>query len=293
LIGCGVGWLTLPGAEVCIDRKTGCSEGDTSLALDLWQLYRQSRRFAFGAGILLALIPTTDAPKQDPQGVQRDHARRYFTVEGMLRYYPYVGETVEWWVGGTGGLVVVSDRFVVKEDQEDDRALLGPRGVTVRTEGGTIGIAGGPVLSLAPHWSLGLTLRYGHWFLPEEPAHDPLGSQASLTGRNTVFSAGVTVEPRHPIFGSIRVRHFGPRPLDGAASLKSASTPLWNAEVGYRVSAKARVVVELFNVPNASGSDIDYFYTSRLPGEPRAGVEDVHTHPALPRSARVGLQLSF
>jgi hypothetical protein len=189
----GVGWLTLPGAEVCIDRKTGCSEGDTSLALDLWQLYRQSRRFAFGAGILLALIPTTDAPKQDPQGVQRDHSRRYFTVEGMLRYYPYVGETVEWWVGGTGGLVVVSDRFVVKEDQEDDRALLGPRGVTVRTEGGTIGIAGGPVLALAPHWSLGLTLRYGHWFLPEKPAHDPLGSEASLTGRNTVFSAGVAV----------------------------------------------------------------------------------------------------
>jgi hypothetical protein len=189
----GVGWLTLPGAEVCIDRKTGCSQGDTSLALDLWQLYRQSRRFAFGAGILLALIPTTDAPKQDPQGVQRDHSRRYFTVEGMLRYYPYVGETVEWWVGGTGGLVVVSDRFVVKEDQEDDRALLGPRGVTVRTEGGTIGIAGGPVLSLAPHWSLGLTLRYGHWFLPDEPAHDPLGSQASLTGRNTMFSAGVAV----------------------------------------------------------------------------------------------------
>jgi hypothetical protein len=189
----GVGWLTLPGAEVCIDRETGCSEGDTSLALELWQLYRQSRRFAFGAGILLALIPTTDAPKTDPEGVVRDHSRRYFTVEGMIRYYPYVGETVEWWFGATGGLVVFIDRFVVAQDQEDDRALLGPRGVTVRTEGGSIGIAGGPVLALAPHWSLGLTLRYGHWFLPNEPARDPLGSEASLTGRNTVFSAGATV----------------------------------------------------------------------------------------------------
>jgi hypothetical protein len=189
----GVGWLTLPGAEVCIDRKTGCSEGDTSLALELWQLYRQSRRFALGAGILLALIPTTDAPQEDPEGVERDHSRRYFTVEGMLRYYPYVGETVEWWLGATGGLVVVSDRFIVVEERTDDRALLGPRGVTVRTEGGTIGLAGGPVLALAPHWSLGLTLRYGHWFLPNQPASDPLGSEASLTGRNTVFSAGVSV----------------------------------------------------------------------------------------------------
>jgi hypothetical protein len=188
----GVGWLTLPGADVCIERRTGCSKGDTSLALDLWQLYRQSSRFALGAGILLALIPTTDAPKQDPEGVERDHTRRYFTVEGMLRYYPYVGDTVEWWVGATGGLVVVSDRFVVA-DAEDDRALLGPRGVTVRTEGGTIGLAGGPVLALAPHWSLGLNLRYAHWFLPNEPARDPLGSEASLTGSNAVFSIGVSI----------------------------------------------------------------------------------------------------
>ena len=40
-------------------------------------------------------------------------------------------------------------------------------------------------------------------------------------------------------------------------------------------------------------SDIDYFYVSRLPGEPAAGIADVHTHPALPRTVRVGLQLSF
>jgi hypothetical protein len=40
-------------------------------------------------------------------------------------------------------------------------------------------------------------------------------------------------------------------------------------------------------------SDIDYFHTSRLLGEPAGGSDDVHTHPALPRSARFGLQLSF
>jgi hypothetical protein len=40
-------------------------------------------------------------------------------------------------------------------------------------------------------------------------------------------------------------------------------------------------------------SDIDYFYTSHLPGEPAAGVDDVHTHPALPRTARVALRMRF
>ena len=52
-------------------------------------------------------------------------------------------------------------------------------------------------------------------------------------------------------------------------------------------------MVEGFNLFNARVSDIDYFYVSRLPGEPTAEVADVHTHPALPRTARVGLQLSF
>jgi hypothetical protein len=30
-----------------------------------------------------------------------------------------------------------------------------------------------------------------------------------------------------------------------------------------------------------------------LAGEPADGVEDIHTHPALPRSARISIQFSF
>ena len=108
-----------------------------------------------------------------------------------------------------------------------------------------------------------------------------------------VLSAGVTLEPRRAIFGSLRVRHFGPRPLIEDASVTSKSTTLWNAEVGYRLSSRARLVLELFNVFDASVSDIDYFYTSRLPVEPEDGIEDIHSHPSRPRSARVGVQLSF
>ena len=108
-----------------------------------------------------------------------------------------------------------------------------------------------------------------------------------------VISAGATVEARSRIFGSIRVRHFGPRPLIEDASVNSKSTTLWNGEIGYAVSSKARLVLELFNIFDADASDVDYFYTSRLRGEPINGVDDIHTHPALPRSARLGLQVSF
>jgi hypothetical protein len=49
----------------------------------------------------------------------------------------------------------------------------------------------------------------------------------------------------------------------------------------------------IFNLFDARDSDIDYYFTSRLPGEPLAGVEDIHFHPAVPRTFRVGLVVGF
>jgi hypothetical protein len=196
----GVGWLTLPGASVCTERSTGsgCRKGDTSFDLEAWEVFRSNKRFAFGAGLLLGLIPTTDAPRSDPPGIERNHSRSYLTLEGMVRYYPYVGEGVELWLGVSGGLAVVSDRFVVS-GINSDLALVGQRGVTIRTEGETIGLVGGAVFWLAPHWSLGTVLRYGNWFLPEKAAKDPLLDEASLTGRNTMFSLGLSLAYRIPL----------------------------------------------------------------------------------------------
>ena len=122
--------------------------------------------------------------------------------------------------------------------------------------------------------------------------HDLAGSEIpGALGR--VMSAGATVEPRAGIVGSLRVRHFGPRPLVEDESVRSPGTTLWNGEVGYRFSRRTRVVLEVFNLFDADVSDIDYFYRSRLPGEPPEGVDDVHTHPALPRTTRVALLVSF
>jgi hypothetical protein len=47
------------------------------------------------------------------------------------------------------------------------------------------------------------------------------------------------------------------------------------------------------NLLDSQVADIDYFYRSRLPSEPLDGVDDIHTHPSLPRSARVALQMTF
>jgi hypothetical protein len=192
----GVGWLTLPGAQVC--SANSCKKGDTSFALDAWELFRTSRRFAFGAGFLLGLIPTTAAPPSNPMGVERDHSRSYLTLEGTIRHYPYIGESVELWWGVTGGLVVVNDRFAVN-NQQQDLALVGGSAATIRTEGATIGAALGAEFWLARNWSMGTAFRYGNWFLPKTAGKDPLLEEASLTGRNTMFSLGISLAYRIPL----------------------------------------------------------------------------------------------
>ncbi len=189
----GLGWLVLPAAEVCVERDiAGCTKGDSSFELDAFQLYRAHPTFAVGAGVTLGLTPTTDAPRQDPPGVSRDHSRGYFTVEAIARYYPYPEDPFEFWFGLTSGLVVVSDRFESTEGKSD-RALVGPRGVTIRSEGYTVGLATGAAYQFAPRWSVGAGLRYGSWFLPETPQTNPLGDEASLVGQNDVFSVLLSV----------------------------------------------------------------------------------------------------
>ncbi|MCC6668073.1 MAG: hypothetical protein IT375_30290 [Polyangiaceae bacterium] len=195
----GLGWLVLPGAEVCVEPSiAGCSKGDSSLGLEVWQLFRATRSFAAGAGLLLGLTPTTDAPREDPPGVARDHARRYFTFEGTARYYALTLPTVEGWVGLSSGLVVVSDRFESTAGQSD-KALVGPRGVTIRTEGYTVGVAVGAAYLFSPSWSLGGALRYGSWFLPEKPTRSPFGDEASLRGQVNLVSFGIDVAYRVPL----------------------------------------------------------------------------------------------
>jgi len=51
--------------------------------------------------------------------------------------------------------------------------------------------------------------------------------------------------------------------------------------------------VDAFNLLNSRDYDIAYFYTSRLPGEPDEGVDDVHFHPLEPRSVRFALRVLF
>ena len=108
-----------------------------------------------------------------------------------------------------------------------------------------------------------------------------------------VASLGMTVENVSHVFGSLRLRYFGGRPLVEDNSVRSRQTSVVNAQFGVQVARNLRMMVDAFNLFNSTVSDIDYFYTSRLSGEPGEGVNDIHTHPALPRTVRVSVDFKL
>jgi TonB dependent receptor/Carboxypeptidase regulatory-like domain/TonB-dependent Receptor Plug Domain len=130
------------------------------------------------------------------------------------------------------------------------------------------------------------------WSRARFSEYDPAG-QYVPEAVGTVLSAGATVDDYHRWFGSIRLRYFGPRTLIEDNSVRSNPTTLVNLQTGYRVARNVKLAIDVFNLFNVADSDIDYFYTSRLPGEPLDGVADIHTHPTLPRTARVNLIVGF
>lgn len=109
-----------------------------------------------------------------------------------------------------------------------------------------------------------------------------------------VVAGGITwTPPVRGLFAALRLRHFGAYPLIEDRSVTATATTLLNADVGYRLTSGTRVRASLLNLSNTRAQDIQYWYTSRLPGEARSGVDGVHSHPVEPRQLRLSLEWQF
>ena len=108
-----------------------------------------------------------------------------------------------------------------------------------------------------------------------------------------VASFGLTVPNYQDWFGSFQWRYFGPRPLIEDDSVRSQSTILAYLRAGRYIDRNLSVHLDIFNLFNRKGSDIDYYYASRLAGEPPEGVNDIHFHPMEPRTFRLTLIAKF
>jgi len=138
------------------------------------------------------------------------------------------------------------------------------------------------------HFQVAADISFTH---SEFTDHDAAGNH--IPGAfETVITAGATFDLPYNLFGSLRLRYFGPRPLIEDDSVRSDANTLVNLEVGYTYK-RFLAQVDVLNLLNSKDHDIDYFYTSRLPGEPAEGVADIHFHPIEPRTVQVSLTYKF
>ena len=105
-------------------------------------------------------------------------------------------------------------------------------------------------------------------------------------------SIGATGDGRGPWTFGMRLRYFGPRPLVEDNSVRSKASTLVNFQAGYKIDSKTKLSLDILNLFDAQVSDIDYYYASQLQGE-AAPVNDIHSHPAEPRTLRLTLRLGF
>jgi hypothetical protein len=108
----------------------------------------------------------------------------------------------------------------------------------------------------------------------------------------SVLSAGASVDLPSGWGGTLRVRYLDERPLIEDGSVFSSEFLTLNAQVRYE-RGPWLASVDVLNLLDGDENDIEYFYASRLAGEPADGVEDVHLHPIEPRTVRVSLRYRF
>lgn len=106
-----------------------------------------------------------------------------------------------------------------------------------------------------------------------------------------VASIGVSID-RGSLFGSIRMRHIGSRPLNKNNSQVGRSSTLVNLRAGYRFAKYFQASIDVFNLLGSKPYDTQFFYESQLSGEP-APVADKHLHPVEPRNIRFTIRASF
>ncbi len=131
---------------------------------------------------------------------------------------------------------------------------------------------------------------------------DPIGRY--IPGAiDKVASLGLTLNDLERWSFTSHMRYFGPRPLVEDNSQRSQSSTLFSLRASYKLDQRLRLNFDVFNLFNRKASDIDYFYCSRLLSDDpvtsrcrdgtTVGVEDIHFHPAEPRSARIALIGNF
>lgn len=109
-----------------------------------------------------------------------------------------------------------------------------------------------------------------------------------------IWTARADLTARLPwgLSSSLEMRHLSDRFADQERHQTARGSTLFNSTTRYRYQ-NFEAFLSIENATNVEWREAQFFFTSRLPGEPAAGVSDVHFTPGAPRSFLGGIALHF
>ena len=119
----------------------------------------------------------------------------------------------------------------------------------------------------------------------------PSGENAIPDAHDLVYGAGLTYAGGNGWTSSLRVRHFGDAALTEDEVVEKGSSTLLHFGLSYEQD-NWEIGLDILNLLDEEDDDIAYWFESQLPGE-AAAVEDIHFHPADPRTVRVLMKYKF
>ena len=119
----------------------------------------------------------------------------------------------------------------------------------------------------------------------------PSSENAIPDAHDLVYGAGLTYAGGNGWTSSLRVRHFGDAALTEDEVVDKDSSTFLHFGVSYEKD-NWEIGLDILNFLDEEDDDIAYWFESQLPGETTA-VEDIHFHPADPRTVRVLMKYKF
>ena len=107
-----------------------------------------------------------------------------------------------------------------------------------------------------------------------------------------MVSATLSAQTPAGWFGALRVRYVDGAPLIEDGSVTAHSATLAHLSLGW-AGQRYALRADVLNLFDSDDRDIEYFYASRLAGEPLEGAEDRHFHRFEPRQVRVTLTVNL
>ena len=107
---------------------------------------------------------------------------------------------------------------------------------------------------------------------------------------NAPFATGsfaAYVKERGAWSGGLQYRYLGAYPLSSDGAVRGSGYGEWNGDIRYAFESGWNLGLGVYNIMNTKANAVEFWYIDRLPGEPAAGVADIHLHPLEPASVRL------